>query len=180
MTWFRFSLLFFPSLYCYSDIASFYIKYFTTIFHRHSLDTFLSEYQPHIKGSDGNKLNPIFDKKIQGQKLPGRWVIAESKLPRFRAQLCISNWVDMDRHNLPNNSPVSTSFFFFIFLYFLISLWTQLPFSLLMSTPTYPSTYIYVSVGTKIKFILWLNTIGVGWVWGNIFVVYAYVATLFK
>ena len=93
--------------------------YLTTIFHRRSLDPFLSEYQPHIKGSDGNKLNPIFEKKIQGQKLPGRWAIAESKLPRFRAQLCISNWVDMDRHILPNDSPVSTSFFSFIFISFI-------------------------------------------------------------
>ena len=34
-----------------------------------------------MKRSDGTILNPIFWKKIQGQKHPGRWEIAERKIP---------------------------------------------------------------------------------------------------
>ena len=32
-------------------------------------------------GSDGTMLNPIFWKKVQEQKHPGRWEIAERKIP---------------------------------------------------------------------------------------------------
>ena len=34
-----------------------------------------------IKGSDGTMLNPIFWKKVHGQKHPGRWEIAERQMP---------------------------------------------------------------------------------------------------
>ena len=34
-----------------------------------------------IKGSDGTMLNPIFWKKVQGQKHPGRWGILEHQIP---------------------------------------------------------------------------------------------------
>ena len=34
-----------------------------------------------IKGSDGTMLNPIFWKKVQGQKHPGRWGIVEHQIP---------------------------------------------------------------------------------------------------
>ena len=34
-----------------------------------------------IKGSDGTMLNPIFWKKVQGQKHPGRWRIVEHQIP---------------------------------------------------------------------------------------------------
>ena len=34
-----------------------------------------------IKGSDGTMLNPIFGKKVQGQKHPGRWGIVEHPIP---------------------------------------------------------------------------------------------------
>ena len=34
-----------------------------------------------IKGSGGTVLNPIFWKKVQGQKHPGRWEIAECQIP---------------------------------------------------------------------------------------------------
>ena len=33
------------------------------------------------KGSDGSMMNPIFWKKVQGQKHPGRWDIAERQIP---------------------------------------------------------------------------------------------------
>ena len=34
-----------------------------------------------IKGSEGTKLNPIFWKKVQGQKHPARWGIVEHQIP---------------------------------------------------------------------------------------------------
>ena len=34
-----------------------------------------------IKGSDGTMVNPIFWKKVQGQKHPGRWEIVEHRIP---------------------------------------------------------------------------------------------------
>ena len=37
-----------------------------------------------IKGSDGTMLNPIFWKKVQGQKHLGRWEIAECKIPSVK------------------------------------------------------------------------------------------------
>ena len=37
-----------------------------------------------IKGSDGTMLNPIFWKEVQGQKLPGRWEIAERQIPSVK------------------------------------------------------------------------------------------------
>ena len=37
-----------------------------------------------IKGFDGTKLNPIFWKKIQVQKHPGRWAIAELQIPSIK------------------------------------------------------------------------------------------------
>ena len=37
-----------------------------------------------IKGSDGTLLNPIFWKKAQGQKHPGRWEIAERQIPSVK------------------------------------------------------------------------------------------------
>ena len=37
-----------------------------------------------IKGSDGAMLNATFWKKIQGQKHPGRWEIAERQLPSVK------------------------------------------------------------------------------------------------
>ena len=40
----------------------------------------------YIKGSDGNILNPIFWKKVQGQKHPGRWGIAEHQIPSIKVQ----------------------------------------------------------------------------------------------
>ena len=40
-----------------------------------------------IKGSDGTMLNPIFWKKVQGQKYPGGWVIIEHRIPSINALL---------------------------------------------------------------------------------------------
>ena len=40
-----------------------------------------------IKGSDGTMLNPIFWKKVQGQKHPGRWVIVEHQIPSIKVLL---------------------------------------------------------------------------------------------
>ena len=37
-----------------------------------------------IKGSDGTMLNPIFWKKVQGQKPPGRWGIVELRIPGIK------------------------------------------------------------------------------------------------
>ena len=37
-----------------------------------------------IKGSDGTMLNPIFWKKVQGQKHPGRWRIVEHQIPSIK------------------------------------------------------------------------------------------------
>ena len=37
-----------------------------------------------IKGSDGTMLNPIFSKKVQGQKHPGRWGIVEHQIPSIK------------------------------------------------------------------------------------------------
>ena len=40
-------------------------------------------YRCDIKESDG-MLNPIFWKKVQGQKHPGRWKITERKMPSVK------------------------------------------------------------------------------------------------
>ena len=37
-----------------------------------------------IKGSDGTMLNPIFWKKVQGQKHPGKWGIVEHQIPSIK------------------------------------------------------------------------------------------------
>ena len=37
-----------------------------------------------IEGSDGIMLNPIFWKKVQGQKHPGRWGIVEHQIPSIK------------------------------------------------------------------------------------------------
>ena len=37
-----------------------------------------------IKESDGTMLNPIFWKKVQGQKHPGRWGIVEHQIPSIK------------------------------------------------------------------------------------------------
>ena len=37
-----------------------------------------------IKGSVGTVLNPIFSKKFQGQKHPGRWGIVEHQIPSIK------------------------------------------------------------------------------------------------
>ena len=37
-----------------------------------------------IKGSDGTMLNPIFWKKVQGHKHPGRWRIVEHQIPSIK------------------------------------------------------------------------------------------------
>ena len=37
-----------------------------------------------IKGSDGTMLNPIFWKKVQGQKHPSRWGIVEHQTPSIK------------------------------------------------------------------------------------------------
>ena len=37
-----------------------------------------------IKGSIGTVLNPIFSKKVQGQKHPGRWGIVEHQIPSIK------------------------------------------------------------------------------------------------
>ena len=37
-----------------------------------------------IKGSDGTMLNPIFWKKVQGQKHPGRWGVVEHQIPSIK------------------------------------------------------------------------------------------------
>ena len=36
------------------------------------------------KGSDGTMLNPIFWKKVQGQKHRGRWGIVEHQIPSIK------------------------------------------------------------------------------------------------
>ena len=38
----------------------------------------------YMKGSDGTMLNPIFWKKIQAQKHPGRWGIVEHQIPSIK------------------------------------------------------------------------------------------------
>ena len=38
----------------------------------------------YIKGSDGTMLNPIFWKKVQGQKHPGMWGIVEHQIPSIK------------------------------------------------------------------------------------------------
>ena len=43
-----------------------------------------------IKGSDSTMLNPIFWKKVQGQKHPGRWGIVEYHIPSIKV-LFITN-----------------------------------------------------------------------------------------
>ena len=40
-----------------------------------------------IEGSDGTMLNPIFWKKVQGQKHPGRWGIVEHQKPSIKVLL---------------------------------------------------------------------------------------------
>ena len=37
-----------------------------------------------IQGSDGTMLNPIFCKKVQGQKHPGRWEIVDHQIPSIK------------------------------------------------------------------------------------------------
>ena len=37
-----------------------------------------------IKGSASTMLNPIFSKKVQGQKRPGRWGIVEHQIPSIK------------------------------------------------------------------------------------------------
>ena len=37
-----------------------------------------------IKGSVSTVLNPIFSKKVQGQKHPGRWGIVEHQIPSIK------------------------------------------------------------------------------------------------
>ena len=37
-----------------------------------------------MKGSVSTVLNPIFSKKVQGQKLPGRWGIVEHQIPSIK------------------------------------------------------------------------------------------------
>ena len=37
-----------------------------------------------IKGPDSTVLNPIFSKKVQGQKHPGRWGIVEHQIPSIK------------------------------------------------------------------------------------------------
>ena len=37
-----------------------------------------------VKGSDGIMLNPMFWKKVQGQKHPGRWGIVEQQIPSIK------------------------------------------------------------------------------------------------
>ena len=44
----------------------------------------LSSYRCDIKGSDSTMLNPIFWKKVQGQKHPGRWGIVEHQIPSIK------------------------------------------------------------------------------------------------
>ena len=39
------------------------------------------------RGSDGTMLNPIFWKKVQGQKHPGRWGIVEHQIPSIKVVL---------------------------------------------------------------------------------------------
>ena len=52
-----------------------------------------------IKGSDGTMLNPIFWKKVQGQKHPGRWGIVKHQIPSIKvlfktnAKSYISTWI---------------------------------------------------------------------------------------
>ena len=50
---------------------------------------YLAEYRSwvtrcDIKGSDGTVLNPIFWKKVQAQKHPGRWGIVEHQIPSIK------------------------------------------------------------------------------------------------
>ena len=52
------------------------------------------EYEFDIEESDGNILNQIFEKKIQGQKHPARLAIAEQKIHSFGKHGSI---VQMDR-----------------------------------------------------------------------------------
>ena len=40
-----------------------------------------------MKEFDGTMLNPIFWKKVQGQKHPGRWKITERKMPSVKISL---------------------------------------------------------------------------------------------
>ena len=57
-----------------------------------------------IKGSVSTVLNPIFSKKVQGQKHPGRWGIVEHQIPSIKMfktntkshkhhSMCQTSWV---------------------------------------------------------------------------------------
>ena len=56
-----------------------------------------------IKGSDAAMLNPIFRKKVQGQKHPGEWDIAERQIPS-RKMLLETNTVCHGK-NMKSSSP---------------------------------------------------------------------------
>ena len=51
-----------------------------------------------MKEFDGTMLNPIFWKKVQGQKHPGRWKITERKMPSVK----ISFKTDTNGHTHPS------------------------------------------------------------------------------
>ena len=48
----------------------------------YSIDSWVARCD--IKGSDSTMLNPIFWKKVQGQKHPGRWGIVEHQIPSIK------------------------------------------------------------------------------------------------
>ena len=58
------------------------ISWFNPIFMRRISK--LSSYRCDIKGSVSTVLNPIFSKKFQGQKHPGRWGIVEHQIPSIK------------------------------------------------------------------------------------------------
>ena len=57
-----------------------------------------------IKGSDGTMLNPIFWKKVQGQKHPGRWGIVEHQIPSIKVLFKIN----AKSHKHPGNKLLSS------------------------------------------------------------------------
>ena len=53
-----------------------------------------------IKGSVSTVLNPIFSKKVQGQKHPGRWGIVEHQIPSIKMLFKIANIKGHKHHSI--------------------------------------------------------------------------------
>ena len=56
-----------------------------------------------MKRADGTMLNPIFWKKVQGQKHPGRWGIVVNQIPSIKV-LFETSALNIDRKAHENHS----------------------------------------------------------------------------